>query len=90
MATPGKKGNKNKRTENRKEEECGTKQIRKHRYNLSGSKHKGYSQHLQSLDPSKSSAKDLSLPTQETEIHQAHFNVQLVRTQRGRDLMLVL
>ena len=33
-------------------------------------------QHLQFLDPSKSSAKDLSLPTQEIEIHQAHFNVQ--------------
>ena len=44
------------------------------RINISGSQHKGYSQHLQYLDSSKSSAKDLSLPTKEIVIRHTAFN----------------
>ena len=43
---------------------CG-QQTEKHRMNLSGSYHKGYSQHLQYLDSNKSSPKDLSPPLSE-------------------------
>ena len=46
----------------------------KHRLNLSGSQHKGYSQHLQYLDSRKSSAKDLSLPKFEITINHKTFN----------------
>ena len=45
--------------------------------------------HLQSLDPSKSSAKDLSLPTLEIKIHPSLFSENRAHTQKGRDLMLV-
>ena len=45
----------------RKAERSG-QQTEKHRMNLSGSYHKGYSQHLQYLDSNKSSPKDLSPP----------------------------
>ena len=41
--------------------------------NLSGSQHKGYSQHLQYLDSVKSSAKDLSLPKLEITIAHKTF-----------------
>ena len=48
---------------------CGDEDLwatdRKHRMNLSGSYHKGYSQHLQYLDSNKSSPKDLSPPLSE-------------------------
>ena len=48
----------------RKAERSG-QQTEKHRMNLSGSYHKGYSQHLQYLDSNKSSPKDLSPPLSE-------------------------
>ena len=62
----------------------------KHRMNLSGSEHKGYSQHLQYLDSVKSSAKDLSLPKLEIKIKHKTFHGKSVRMQQGRDLMLVM
>ena len=48
----------------RKAERSG-QQTEKHRMNLSGLYHKGYSQHLQYLDSNKSSPKDLSPPLSE-------------------------
>ena len=42
--------------------------------NLSGSYHKGYSQHLQYLDSIKSSTKDLSLPLHEIIIYPVAFS----------------
>ena len=42
--------------------------------NLSGSYHKGYSQHLQYLDSIKSSTKDLSHPLHEIIIYPIAFN----------------
>ena len=49
-------------------------QTGKLRMNLSGSYHKGYSQHLQYLDSNKSSPKDLSPPLSEMVICFYTFN----------------
>ena len=57
----------------RKAERSG-QQTEKHRMNLSGSYHKGYSQHLQYLDSNKSSPKDLSPPLSEMVICFYAFN----------------
>ena len=53
--------------------ECENEQIRKHKLNLNGSQHEGYSKQLQYLCSSRPSAKDVSLPKIEIEINHEAF-----------------